>query len=72
MVGAGRIFGLVPALDGEPYIAQLEAVTDTRSVFARRQAFLDELDSHPEVAANLMIQLARPVRQTERWLVGTL
>ena len=72
IVGPRRIFGVVPALDGEPYLSQLEAVTTTRTVFASRQAFLDELDNHPEVARNLMGQLAGVVRKTERWLVSTL
>lgn len=72
IVGPRRIFGVLPALDGEPYVAQLEAVTTTRTVFAPRQAFLDELDNHPKVARNLMVQLAGMARKTERWLISTL
>ena len=72
LAGAGRVFGVTPALGGEPYLAQLEAVTKTRTVFASRQAFLDELDSHPEVVRQLMAELAAVIRKTERWLIATL
>jgi len=72
LVGSGRLFGLIPALDGEPYIAQLEAVTETRTLFAPRQAFLDEMENHPEVARNMMLQLASFARKTEGWLISTL
>ncbi|MDP6550206.1 MAG: cyclic nucleotide-binding domain-containing protein [Dehalococcoidia bacterium] len=72
IVGAGRLFGMVPALDGEPHVAQLEAMTGTRVLIVDRQAFLHELADHPEVATNLMRQLASYIRNTERWLVTTL
>ena len=72
LAGPGKIFGVAPALDGEPYLAQLEAVTKTSTVFASRQAFLDELDNHPEMARQLSIQLAGVIRKTERWLIATL
>jgi len=72
IVGAGRLFGLVPALDGEPHVAQLEAMTSARVLIVDRQAFLHELEDHPEVSANLMRQLASYIRNTERWLVATL
>ena len=72
IVGAGRLFGLVPALDGNPYMAQLEALTEVKVVTVPRQAFLDELRSHPEVASNLLLQLAAYVRNSERWLVSTI
>ena len=72
IVGAGRLFGLVPALDGEPHVEQLEAVVSARVISVSRQAFLDELRDHPEVAGKLLLQLAAYVRNTERWLVATL
>ena len=72
IVGAGRLFGMVPALAGEPYVAQLEAMTNARVLIVDRQAFLDELEDHPKVATNLMRQLASYIRNTERWLTTTL
>ena len=50
----------------------LEALTRTRTVFDTRQAFLDELDNHPEVARQLLVQLAGVVRKAGRWLIATL
>ena len=72
LAGPGKIFGVAPALDGEPHLAQLEAVTKTRTVFASRQAFLEELDNHPEVARQLMTQLVGFIRKTERWLITAI
>jgi CRP-like cAMP-binding protein len=72
IVGAGRLFGLVPALDGEAYVAQLEAMTSVKVLVINTQAFLHELEDHPEVATNLLRQLASYIRNTERWLVATL
>ena len=72
LAGPGKIFGITPALDGEPYLAQLEAVTKTRTVFATRQAFLDELENHPVVARQLLVRLAGLVRKTERWLISSI
>ena len=72
LIGAGRLFGLISALDGEPYIAQLEAVSETRVALAPRQAFLDEMEQHPEVAKSLLLQLASFNRKTESWLISSL
>ena len=44
ILGAGRIYGLVPALDGEPHVAQLEALTETTLLCVGRGAFLEELE----------------------------
>ena len=72
IIGVGRLFGLVPALDGKPYIAQLEAMTRTRTMFVPRQAFLDEIAAHPEVGMEMMVQMAAFTRSTEGWLLSTL
>lgn len=69
ILGAGRLFGLVPALNGEPYVAQLEALTTAKLLSVGREAFLSELRQHPVVAMNLLKQLTSYVRKTERWLV---
>ena len=72
IIGMGKLFGLVPLLDGDPYVAQLEAITQTRVMFVPKDVLLQELGEHPEAAWNLMLQLASVVRKTERWLVSIL
>lgn len=72
LVGAGRLFGLVPVLDGEPYVAQLEAMNQTRTLYVPKDLLLEEMREHPEAAMNLMRQMAAYVRKTERWLVDIL
>jgi CRP-like cAMP-binding protein len=72
LVGSGRLFGLAQALDGEPYVGQLEAVTQVRILFVTIPAFLDELAKHPEVAKNLVLQLASFTRKMESWLISSL
>ncbi len=69
ILGVGSLYGLVPALDGKPHVAQLEALTEAKLLSVRRVVFLNELKKHPEVAMNLMRQLTSYVRKTERWLV---
>jgi len=72
IVGAGRLFGLIPALDGKPYTAQLEAMTRTRPMFVPRQAFLDEMAAHPEFAMEMMLQMASFTGNTQGRLLSTL
>ena len=50
LVGAGRLFSLVPILDGEPYIAQLEAMNQTRTLYVPPELLLKEMREHPEAA----------------------
>ena len=72
LVGSGRLFGLVPVLDGEPYVAQLEAINHTRTLYVPKDLLFEEMREHPEAAMNLMRQIAAYVRKTERWLVDIL
>ena len=72
LVGSGRLFGLVPVLDGEPYVAQLEAMSLTKTLYVPKDLLLEEMREHPEAAMNLMRQIAAYVRKTERWLVDIL
>ena len=60
ILGAGRIYGLVSALDEELHVAQLEALTEA--------ALLEELKNHLEVAMHLLRQVTSYIRKTERWL----
>ena len=68
LMRTGELFGLAPALDGAPYKAQLEAMTPTRTLFVPRSDFIQEMEAHPEVATELLRQLASYVRNVEDWL----
>ena len=72
VLGPGSLFGLIPALDGGPYVAQLEAMTQVRVVCATRESLLEEMREHPDVAANLINQVAGFARNDEKWLINTL
>ena len=50
LVGAGRLFSLAPILDGEPYIAHLEAMNQTRTLYVPRELLLEDMREHPEAA----------------------
>jgi len=50
LVGAGRLFSLAPILDGDPYIAQLDAMNQTRTLHVPRELLLGEMREHPESA----------------------
>jgi len=50
LVGPGRLFSLVSILDGEPYIAQLEAMNQTRTLYVPRELLLEEMREYPEAA----------------------
>ena len=68
ILGAGRIYGLVPALDGELHVAQLEALTETTLLCVGRDALLEKLKNHLEVAMHLLRQVTSYIRKTERRL----
>ena len=72
LVGTGQLFGLIPVLDGDPHVAQLEAIIQTRTLYVPKELLFEEMAAHPEAAMNLMRQLAAYVRNTERWLVDVL
>ena len=72
ILGSGRLFGLVPSLDGEPYVAQLEALTEVKVLSVPKEVFNEELLCHPEVALNLLRQLGLLTRKSEAWLLNTL
>ena len=50
LVGPGRLFSLLPILDGEPDIAQLEAMNQTRTLYVPRELLLEDMREHPEAA----------------------
>ena len=72
ILGPGRMFGLIPAMDEGPYIAQLESMNPVRVVFAPRDSLIKEMKQHPEVAEDLIKQIAAFARKVEEWLISTL
>ncbi|MFP6634445.1 MAG: cyclic nucleotide-binding domain-containing protein [Dehalococcoidia bacterium] len=50
LVGAGRLFSLASILDGDSYIAQLEAMNQTRTLYVPRELLLEEIREHREAA----------------------
>ena len=68
LMSKGELFGLAPALDGEAYRAELEAATPTRTLFVPSAEFIREIETHPEVATELLRQLSGYVRNVEEWL----
>jgi len=62
-LGRGEPFNLVPALDGGPSLATVEAVTDTRLYSIPCERFERIMGDHPEVALAVMERLAAEVRR---------
>jgi CRP-like cAMP-binding protein len=62
-LGPGEPFNLVPALDGRPNLASVEAVTDTILYTIPCELFRGILRDHPEVAQAVMERLAAEVRR---------
>jgi CRP/FNR family transcriptional regulator len=62
-LGPGDAFNLVPALDGRPNLASVDAVTDTRLYTVPCERFRRILRDHHKVALAVMGRLAAEVRR---------
>jgi len=62
-LGPGEPFNLVPALDGGPNLATVDAVTDTRLYTVPCERFRRIMRDHHEVALAVMERLAAEVRR---------
>ena len=62
-LGPGEPFSLVPALDGGPHLAAVDAVTDTTLYTIPCERFQRIMRDHPEVALAVMEHLAAEVRR---------
>jgi CRP-like cAMP-binding protein len=62
-LGPGEPFNLVPALDGRPNLASVDAVTDTTLYTVPCERFRRIMRNHPEVALAVMERLAAEVRR---------
>ena len=61
-LGPGEPFSLVPALDGGPHLAAVDAVTDTTLYTIPCERFRQVMRDHHEVALAVMERLAAEVR----------
>ncbi len=59
---AGENFAEVAALDGKPFPASAATLEPTELIFFPRQAFLDLLHQHPDIAINMLISLSQHLR----------
>jgi CRP/FNR family cyclic AMP-dependent transcriptional regulator len=62
-LGPGEPFNLVPAFDGGPNLAAVDAVTDTRLYTIPCEHFRRVMRDHPKVALAVMEHLAAEVRR---------
>jgi len=62
-LGPGEPFNLVPALDGGPNLASVDAVTETRLYIIPCELFQRIMRDHPEVAQAVTERLAAEVRR---------
>jgi CRP/FNR family cyclic AMP-dependent transcriptional regulator len=62
-LGSGEPFNLVPALDGRPNLASVDAVTDTTLYTIPCEGFRRVMREHHEVALAVMERLAAEVRR---------
>lgn len=62
--GPGTTFGFMPFLDGAPYPASAEALTDVEADVIAGNALSDIVASDPDVALFLVRQLARRLRES--------
>jgi CRP-like cAMP-binding protein len=72
LLGPGDLFGLGPALDGRPYVAGLQSMTETRVLVVSRESFLRELEDHPAACRGLLGQFGEMVRACESWIISLL
>lgn len=63
-VSMGEHFGELAAIDGEPRSASVMALEDTTIAALPRDRFLDLLRDYPEIALNMMRDLATMVRSS--------
>ena len=65
---AGNFFGELTVLDGEPRTADVVALKDTKCLVLTRWAMKSIISSHPDVASEMLEELARRLRESNRAL----
>jgi CRP-like cAMP-binding protein len=66
----GEVFGELSMLDGAPRSATVVAMTDARLLALPREDFMRHLQRHPQIALNLLGELARRLRRADETIVG--
>ena len=70
MLGDGAVFGELSLLDGKPRSANVIATKDTVLIMLRRQDFLQLMHKVPQIAIELLAELASRLRRTDRQIEG--
>jgi CRP-like cAMP-binding protein len=63
-MGAGTVVGEMAVLDPQPRSATVSAATDVRAFRLRKAAFDEALRTRPEIAASVIRELVRRLRET--------
>jgi CRP-like cAMP-binding protein len=63
ILGPGEFFGELAILDGAPHSATIVSVEPTETLVLHRDAFLDLIDSDPELRRALLASLATEIRR---------
>lgn len=64
-LGTGNFFGELAVIDGQPRTADVIAVTETKCWILSQWAMKSVIANHPEVALNMLEELARRLRTTD-------
>jgi CRP-like cAMP-binding protein len=65
-LGAGSVVGELAVLDPQPRSATVTALTPVRLFRLRKDAFDGALESRPEVARGIIVELVRRLRETHQ------
>ena len=63
ILASGQAFGEVPVFAGEHFPANAEAISDTRTLFFPRAAFLSLIEKNPALSLKLLADLSLKLRQ---------
>jgi len=70
-LGTGNFFGELAVIDGQPRTADVIAVTETKCWILSQWAMKSVIANHPEVALNMLEELARRLRATDATRAAT-
>ena len=70
LLGDGAVFGELSLLDGKPRSANVIATGETVLIMLRRRDFLQLVHKAPQIAIELLAELASRLRRTDRQIEG--